>query len=159
MIVIQTIIHVKGIKGKEITDFLLNCNDNDYQKWWKGTHLELHILKEYPNHIGDLVFMDEYIGKYRIKMKGNVINAIPGQLIIWQVKKIIKLPIILTLELTDNNEGVLISHTIKAGFKGILKVFDFIFRFYLPKGFEKAMDEHVAIEFPKLRDLLQTGSK
>ena len=101
MITIKTEIFVDGILGKEITDFLLNCNDENYQKWWNGTHIRLHNLKKYPDNIGNIVFMDEYIGEQRVKMKGIVKDAIPGEKIIWQLKKIIKLPIKLFLELED----------------------------------------------------------
>ncbi len=154
----QTAIKVKGLKGKEITEFILNCNDKDYQKWWEGIHLELHQIKAFPDHIGDLVYMDEFIGNYRVKMKGHVVNAIPGKLIIWQVKKLVKIPIILSLKLEDSADGVMITHSIEAGFKGTGRIFDFIFRYYLPHGFEDAMDEHVKIEFPKLRDLLHADA-
>lgn len=159
MIVMQTIIDVKGLKGKEVTDFMLNCNDENYQKWWEGTHFQFHIIKEYPDHIGDIVYMDEFIGEHRTKMKAVVVKAIPGQLIIWQLKNVVKLPITVTLKLKDTDDGVIISHTLKAGFKGIGKIFDFIFRQFFPPGFEKAMDEHAKIEFPKLRDLLHKTSK
>ena len=44
MITIKTEIFVDGILGKEITDFLLNCNDENYQKWWNGTHIRLSLI-------------------------------------------------------------------------------------------------------------------
>ena len=87
-------------------------------------------------------------------MDGVVIDAIPGKQIIWQIQKIIRLPIWLTLELEDDKEGVTITHTITAGFIGSAKLFDVLFRLYFSRGFEIAMDEHVRIEFPLLRDLL-----
>ena len=53
MLMLKTEILTKGFSGKEITDFLLNCTDEDYQEWWNGTHFELHTLKRYPNNIGN----------------------------------------------------------------------------------------------------------
>lgn len=150
----QTVIEVKGLSGKVITDFLLNCNDDSYRQWWRGVHLKYHHIKSFPGHIGDLVYMDEYIGKFRMTVKASVTKLIPGKLIVWQVTKIIRMPIILTLKLEDNVDGVIISHTIEAGFRDMGKLFDFIFRFYLPQGFNDEMDKHVKTEFPRLRDLL-----
>ena len=155
MLFMQTIIEVKGLSAKEITDFLLNCNDDNYRQWWRDVHLEFHQLKSSPGHIGDLVYMDEHIGKFRMTAKARVTKLIPGKLIVWQVTRIIRMPIVLTLKLEDTVDGVIISHTIEAGFRRMGKLFDFILRFYMPRGFEDEMDKHVKTEFPKLRDLLR----
>ena len=35
-------------------------------EWWQGAHLQFHIVKRgNENHLGDIVFMDEYLGKDR----------------------------------------------------------------------------------------------
>ncbi len=154
MIAIETKVEVAGLSGREVTDFMLNPSDENYRKWWSGTHLEFHLLKSYPGHIGDVVYMDEFIGRHRVKMKGVVVDAIPGELVVWQFKKIIRLPARLSLMLKDGKEGVKITHTITIGFGGIGKILDPVFRLFLPKDFEKAMDEHARIEFNKLREVL-----
>lgn len=88
----------------EIFNFLINPTDSEYQSWWTGTNLELHLLKHDPNNIGNIVYMDEFIGKHRVKMAGIVIEAEPGKKIIWQLRKLIRLPIWLSLELEDDKE-------------------------------------------------------
>jgi hypothetical protein len=154
MITLQSRIHVNRLGGMEIYNFLINPVDHEYQRWWPGTHLGLYTLRHTASNVGNMVYMDEFIGKRRVKMVGVVIEAEPGKKITWQLKKLIFLPIWLSLELKDDKEGVAITHTIRAGFEGIGEVFDAIFRVYFSEEFEKAMDEHVKTEFPKLRDLL-----
>jgi hypothetical protein len=157
MITIQSRISVTGITGREIVDFLINATDREYQAWWPGTHLHFHTVKKTPTTIGNIVYMDEFVGKRRIKMQGVVTEVAAGKRITWQLKKIIRLPIWLTVGFDDNEAGVAITHTIRAGFAGISKLFDPIFRLYFSTGFAKAMDEHVRVEFPKLGAMLQRG--
>jgi hypothetical protein len=154
MITMKTKINVKGITGKAISDFLLNCTDEDYQRWWKGTHLSFHTIRRYPNHLGDLVYMDEFVGTYRLKFKGEVIEIIPGRKLVWQMKKVVKLPGWLTLELEDSDDGVGIIHTIAVGFNGIGRIFDPILKAYFSNDFGREMDKHAQIEFHKLANIL-----
>jgi hypothetical protein len=154
MITLQSQIYVNGVRGNEIVDFLLTCTDQAYQAWWPGTHLQLHTLACYPNSVGNVVFMDELIGKRRIQMVGVVRIAEPAKLV-WQLKKGILLPVRLTLELVDDAAGVTITHTIRAGFNGLRQFLDPLFRLYFSDEFGRAMDEHVKTEFPNLRDLLR----
>lgn len=44
MLILQTKLRVDGITAREIFDFLANPNDQAYQQWWPGTHLQLHPL-------------------------------------------------------------------------------------------------------------------
>jgi hypothetical protein len=76
---------------------------------------------------------------------------------VWQFKKGIALPVWLTLDLVDDVEGVAITHTIEAGFRGPGRLIDPLLRLYFSDQFEQAMDEHVRTEFPKLRDLLRSA--
>lgn len=154
MIIMETKVYVAGLSGREVTDFMLNPSDENYRRWWNGTHLEFHLLKSRPGHVGDVVYMDEFIGRHRVKMKGVVVEAVPGELIVWQFKKMIKLPGRLFLKLKDDKEGVRITHTITIGFGGIGKILDPIFRLFFHKDFEEAMEEHARIEFNKLREVL-----
>ena len=100
--------------------------------------------------------MDEYIGKHRVKMKGVVLHYIPKKAIQLQLIKFIKLPVWLRMEFEDNENGVLIKHTISAGYKGIGSLLDPLFKLHFNNDFRRAMDEHVKTEFPKLRDLLHS---
>lgn len=154
MLTIQSTIFVAGITGREISDFLLNCTDERYRGWWLGTHLQLHVLARGNDHVGDVVFMDEYIGKRRVRMTGVVVEAVPGKKLVWRLRKGVRLPVWLALELTDHDGGVRLRHTIRAGLSGVGRVLDPLFRFYFSRGFAAAMDEHVRTEFPLLRDRL-----
>ena len=78
MLVIQSKTHVDRITGREIFDFLINPTDHEYRRWWKGTHLQFHTVKRCENDIGNVVYMDEFIGKRRVRLTGAVIEAVPG---------------------------------------------------------------------------------
>lgn len=154
MLNLTTEVFVKGLTGKEITDFLVQCDDGQYQKWWSGVHLQFHTIKRYPESAGSVVYMDEFVGKHRVKMKGVVVNFIPGKKLLLQFKKLIRLPAWLLMEFDDREGGVFIRHIITAGYNGIGKLLDPLLKLHFSDDFRKAMDEHVKTEFPKLRDLL-----
>jgi hypothetical protein len=143
----------------DIYNFLINPTDREYQRWWSGTHLEFHTCKRGLNNIGDIVYMDEFVGDRRVKMSGIVTEAEPGKKITWQLIRLVRLPVWLSLHLKDDNEGVLVTHTIRAGFSGIGRLFDVAFRLYFTAEFENAMDEHVKAEFPMLRDMLRSANQ
>ena len=96
---------VARISGREVIDFLLDCTDDRYRQWWPGTHLELHALTRGRDHLGDVALMDEYVGKRRVRMLGIVVQVVPGKKIVWQLRKGVRLPVWLTLELADRDGG------------------------------------------------------
>ncbi|MBU0494209.1 MAG: hypothetical protein KKA73_08810 [Chloroflexi bacterium] len=149
-------VRVNGIRGVQVTDFLLNCTDREYQAWWPGTHLAFHTVEHHPSHVGNSVYMDEFVGQRRIKMMGIVTQVVPGKRIVWQMKKVVRLPVRLVLELEDDAAGATITHTIRAGFKGLGRLLDLFLRIYFSDEFARAMDEHAQTEFPRLRDVLDT---
>jgi hypothetical protein len=154
MLTMQTRVNVKGITGKAISEFFLNCTDEDYRRWWQGVHLSFHTLKRYPNNLGNLVCFDEFVGKYRLKFKGEVIEIIPGRKLVWQMKKGVKLPGWLTLVFEDSKEGVEIIHTLTIGFHGVGGILDPLLKVYFSDDFEKEMDKHAQVEFHKLAEML-----
>lgn len=157
MIAIQSRVHVNGIGGMSIFDFLISPDDISYEQWWPGTHLKFHTVRKCAGHVGDVIYMDEYVGKRRVQMNAVVTEVELGRKITWQMTKGIRLPVWLLLELKDDASGVMITHTIIAGFKGIGSILDFILRLYFSASFVRAMDEHARIEFPKLGALLLFG--
>jgi hypothetical protein len=157
MINYQSRVHVDKIGSLPIFDFLIDPNDNAYQQWWPGTHLEFHRVRQRSGHVGDVVYMDEYVGKRRVQMNAVVTEVEPGRKITWQMTKGIRLPVWLCLELQDDVSGVMITHTIIAGFKGIGSILDVILRLYFSASFARAMDEHARTEFPRLGALLLSG--
>ena len=72
MLTIQSRTQATAVKGQAIYDFLLHPTDQDYQRWWPGTHLAFHPVKSVPHDVGNVVYMDEFIGKKRFKMTGIV---------------------------------------------------------------------------------------
>ncbi|MGZ5390335.1 MAG: hypothetical protein ACXWD3_00370 [Mycobacterium sp.] len=161
MISLESEITVAGLTGRELTDFLLECDDERYRSWWPGTHLELHVLQHGgDDHVGDVVLMDEYVGSRRVRMVGDVIKAVPGELVVWQLRPgRLRLPIRLALQLQPIDDGVWLRHTITAGWSGVARVFDPLWRLYFSPSFAGAMDRHAHTEFPLMRDLLhRTGA-
>ncbi len=159
MLVLESRMRVEGITGRQITDFLLEANDDRYRAWWPGTHLHLHTLTRGTHagrgeHVGDRVLMDEFIGHRRVRMTGEVVQAVPGKRIVWQPRAGARLPVRLSLELATSAGGVDLRHTITAGWRGPGRLLDPVLRCYFTRGFAAAMDAHVHTEFPRLRDLL-----
>ena len=155
MLSLKTIIDVDGMSGAEVFEFLANPDDEAYQAWWPGTHLAMHVRKRGRAHIGDAVYMDEYIGKRRLRMTWIVTEAVPGKRIAWQAAKGVKLASHLYIDFEDHDGGVRITHTTTAGFRGIGRVLDPVIRLYWSKRFAEDLDDHARTEFPRLRDLLR----
>ena len=154
MLTINTVVDVKGITSRLIHDFMLTCTDDAYQTWWPQTHLAFHTKQRFPGNLGNVVFFDEYIGKRRLKFEGIVVKAAQDEAIAWQMKKIVKLPAWLSLELKNTDDGVEITHTIKAGYSGIGALLDPILRLYFTPRFVKDMEDHVHFEFTELAAIL-----
>ncbi len=105
MLTLESRVTVPGLTGAEITTFLSECTDAGYQQWWPGVHLHLHSLTAGGGaHLGDEIFMDEFIGTRRLRMTAVVVEAEPGRKIMWQMKKGIRLPAWLTIEVVDHPE-------------------------------------------------------
>ena len=156
MLTLETEIFVEGTTGSEILDSLLSCTDEEYRRWWPGTHLEFHTMRQGPgpHHRGDVVLMDEYIGTRRVRLTGVVESVVPGRVVIYRLRKAIPLPARLRIDCHDRDGGVALRHTIRAGFGGAGRILDPVLRGFLSPAFAEAMDEHVRTEFPRLRDRL-----
>jgi hypothetical protein len=150
MIIIESSVLVDAVTGSEITEFLLNPTDDRYQAWWPGTHLQFHVVAATPEHLGETVWMDEFVGSRRLRMTGIVVEVEPGRRIVWQLKRWIRLPAWLRLELADQADGCLVRHTVQVGYRGLARVLDPILRLYVSRRFAAELDEHVRTEFPKL---------
>ena len=158
MLTIESAMTVDDVTGREITDFLLDCRDDRYQAWWPCTHLEFHVLKPGSggDHVGDVVLMDEYVGSRRVRMAGKVLEAVPGERIVWQLRLgRLPLPVRLTLALSTSDQAVRLRHTITAGWPGRGRWLDPLWRLYFSRSFAGAMDRHVRTEFPLMRNLLR----
>ena len=155
MLVIESRVSVPGLTASEVTQFLLAGTDRAYQQWWPGVHLHLHPHPSgRADHVGDEVFMDEFIGRRRLRMTAVVVEVDAGRKIVWQMKKAVRLPAWLTIEAVDTADGVAIRHAITAGWEGAGRTVDPLLRLYLSPAFAAAMDTHVHTEFPLMRDRL-----
>jgi hypothetical protein len=157
MLHLESSVLVDGITGREITEFLLSPTDERYRAWWPGTHLQFHVVASRPDHVGDVVWMDEYVGSRRLRMTGVVVEAEPGRTIVWQLKRWVRLPAVLRLDLVDQGGGCLVRHRTQVGSRGIGRIFDPLLRLYVSPRFAAELDEHVRTEFPRLRDLLRNA--
>ena len=155
MVVLQTRVPVEGIAGKHVTDFFINCTDSDYQRWWEGTHLQFHTINRRADIIGSLVYFDEYVGKHRLKFKGRITRYASGRLIEYRMVRGLPLPAWLSMDFQDRPGGVDIVHTVKAGYRGMGRIFDALIRLHLSDAFEKALNEHAQAEFSRLGELLR----
>lgn len=156
MITITTHTRVSGVSARQITDFLLAPTDESYQRWWPGTHLQFHDIKRVDGHVGNLIYMDEIVGKRRIRSVAEVVEATPGRKLVWRMRKLVRMPAYVTLELADEPGGaVAVTHAITLGLRGAGRIFDPVLRLYFSPAFCRDIDEHVQIEFSKLPALLQ----
>ena len=78
MLVIESRVDVAGLTGRDVTDFMLACTDERYRSWWPGIHLQLHTLGRAVGGVGDIVEMDEFVGRRRLRLRG-VVEAVPDQ--------------------------------------------------------------------------------
>lgn len=148
---------VPNATAEQFYDFMINPTDKRYSEWWQGEHLQFHIVKHgKKNHLGDIVFMDEYLGKdRRLTFHAKVITANRPNKIEWQMMKWkFRLPAIVELALANSDEGVKLKHELRIGFKGIGKILDPFIRLYFNKKFQQALDEHCKIEWYKLAEYL-----
>ncbi|MFN8557184.1 MAG: hypothetical protein U0531_07470 [Dehalococcoidia bacterium] len=157
MITMRSFVHVNGIRGEDVITFLLNCTDRLYRRWWPGTHLRLHTIKRARGNVGSLIVMDEYVGRRRLTMQGVVTELVPGRRLVLQWKQIVRLPAWLELDFADDDRGVTVTHTVRAGLPGAGAVLDPLIRLYLSDAFARALDEHVKVEMPRLGVLLSGG--
>jgi predicted secreted protein len=158
MLALESSVLVDGITGSEITELLLNPSDARYRAWWPGTHLRFHVVASARGHVGDVVWIDEYIGSRRVRMSAVVVEAQPGRQITWQFKRGLRLPGWLRLQLDDRPDGCLVRHRVEVGYRCAGRFLDPVLRLYLSTRFAAALDEHVHTEFPLLRDYLHGTS-
>ena len=149
---------IPNAKAEQFYDFMINpCNEH-YRNWWKGEHLQFYIVKHgnNRNHLGDIVFMDEYLGENRrLTFFAVVITADRHNKIEWQMKKAgFRLPAVVELELNDTNESVRLKHELRIGYSGLGKLLDPLIKLYFNNSFRKSLEEHCRIEWFKLAEYL-----
>ena len=143
--------------AEQFYDFMINPSDKRYSKWWPGEHLQFHVVKKGDeNHLGDIVFMDEYLGKnHRLTFNAVVVTANRPNKIEWQmIKAGVRLPAIVELELTDTDGGIKLKHELRIGYMGMGRLLDSFIRLYFNESYRKALEEHCRVEWFRLRENL-----
>ena len=154
MISLQTSVHVAGVHAADVFQFMLNSIDEQYQAWWPGMHSQFHTLERHSGYVGNPIYMDEFVGRRRLRMTGVVSEAVANKRIVWQMKAPLKIPARLSLDLEDDSSGVTITHTAQAGFAGVGTLLDRLIRLLLSEQFARDLDAHVRTEFGRLGVML-----
>ena len=148
---------VPNARAEQFYDFMIEpCNER-YSEWWPGEHLQFHIVKKGDeNHLGDVVFMDEYLGKNRrISFYAVVITSNRPNKIEWQMKKAgIRLPAVVEIQFNDTDKGIMIKHELRIGYSGVGKLLDPLIKLYFNKSYRDALEEHCMIEWFRLAEYL-----
>lgn len=158
MITFETKVHVGGLVAYRIYRFFLRPGNTVYQANWPGTHLRLHMLRRAPGEVGSVVYMDEYVGERRVRVKALVTEAVPGRRLVLQAKKLVRLPVRLVMEFADVEGGVDVIHRLEVGYGGLGIVLDPFLRLVFSHGFARDLDAHVKSEFPRLGELLHVDT-
>ena len=148
---------IPNATSQQFYNFMINPCDKQYSEWWPNEHLQFHIVEHgNENHLDDIVFMNEYLGKARrLTFHAVVITANYPNKIEWQMKKAgFRLPAIVKLELIDSNNGVDLKHELRIGYSGIGKLLDPFIKLYFNNSFRKALEEHCKVEWFKLAEYL-----
>ena len=157
MVTVQSSMYVPRMRASAVIAFMLNATDELYQTWWPGTHFAMHRLNDAPG-VGQVVYMDELVGDRRIRMQGLVTEVGPDR-ITWQLRRLVRLPCWLSIQISDDDEGATVTHLICAGYAGpVGRLLDPLFRLYFSAQFAEMMDQHFTIEFSRLPDILTADS-
>ena len=157
MIIHTVNLTIPGAKAEQFYDFMIDPCDERYSQWWHGEHLQFHIVKHGDeNHVGDVVFVDEYLGQNRrLTFHGIVITANRPNKIKWQMKKgAIRLPAFVEISLHDTDEGINLKHELCIGYSGIGRILDPLIKLYFNKSYQKDLEDHCNIEWYKLAEYL-----
>ncbi|MDO5602524.1 MAG: hypothetical protein Q4G07_07115 [Oscillospiraceae bacterium] len=157
MIYHTTQLVVTNAKAEQFYDFMINPDNDRYQKWFPNEHLAFYITKRgASSHLGDEVYYDEYLGGvHRLKFFAEVVTANRPACAAWQMKRMgLRIPAVLRLELADTPNRLQIDHKLCVGFSGIGKLFDPFIRLYFTKSFADSLSKHCLEECPRLAKYL-----
>lgn len=164
MFTLETRAHVAGLTAAAAYDFLIVPTARDFSSWWPGTHLACKVLHRgvgpsgKPSDVGTRIYMEQMIGPFRVRETADIVDAVPGRRFTRQVIVGVRLPIFITFDLVDEQNGVTITHTIQAGWSGLRRILDPLFRLYFTRAFAVALDEHLRNEYQLLRDVVKPAA-
>lgn len=162
MLSLESKVHVEGVGGAQVLDFLLHCDDPAYQRWWPGTHLRCHTVRHESEALGNVIMMDEWVGRHRLRFEGVVTAWEPATRLELQLRfKGVTVPAWLDIACDDDARGTTVRHTVRAGFErgpGRLLIEPLVRAVFFRGDFPLALDAHVKDEFPRLAALLSRPS-
>jgi hypothetical protein len=156
MVVLESSMHVPGMQADAVLHFFLHPTDAVYRRWWPGTHFRMHPLNDTVG-VGQIVYMDEMIGDRRLRLSCEVVFLGPER-ITWQFRRIVTLPAWLDLRVAEAPGGAIVTHTIRAGYRGLGVLLDPLFRLYFSRRFAQMMHDHFTAEFSTLPAVLERES-
>jgi len=165
MFTLETRAHVAGLSARDAYDFMVVPTAGDFSAWWPGTHLVSKVLRQgvgptgAASHVGTIVYLEQMIGRFRVRETAEIVDAIPGRRFTRQIIVGLHLPIFITFDLADDAAGVTITHTIHAGWRGLRRILDPLFRIFFTRAFAAALDEHLRTEFQLLREVVKPASE
>lgn len=166
MFTLETRAHVAGLSARAAYDYMIVPPAHDFQAWWPGTHLVSRVLRRgvgptgEPNDVGTVVYLEQMIGPFHVRETAEIVEAIPGRSFTRRIFVVgIRLPIFITFDLEDTADGVTITHTIRAGWRGFRRILDPLFRLYFTKAFAAALDEHLLTEYVLLREVARPAAE
>lgn len=164
MFMLETRAHVAGLSARAAYDFMIVPLDREFQAWWPGTHLVSRVLRQgvaadgRPHPVGTLIYLEQMIGRFHVRETAEIVEALPPRRFVRRVIKGFRLPIFIAFDLEEDDAGLTIIHTIQAGFRGLGRVLDPLFRLYFTRRFAEALDEHLRIEYVLLREVTQPAA-
>lgn len=158
MITLRTRLHVEDGCAREILGVLVDPDDATYRSWWPGTHLAFHVVRRGrgPDHLGDVVHLDERVGRRRLRMTAVVEEFVPGDRVTWRMRCwSVPLPVRVRIATHPDSRGLAVCHTLTIGWPGWRRHLDPVWRRALPSTFDRDLDRHVRTEIALLGVLLR----
>jgi hypothetical protein len=144
-----------SITGLQITEFLLNPTDDGDREWWPGTHLQFHVVVGASDHVGDVVQMDEYVGSWRLRMSGVVIEAVQGRRTVDSSSGACPSTCGCDSQSSTRTSDAWCVTGSRSATGGSAASSTHSFRLYDSPRFAAQLDAHVRTEIPRLCDLLR----
>jgi hypothetical protein len=156
MITLRTEQFVSDLTAQAAYDFLAAFDEAQYRSWMPGEHLRVVVYHRTPNHVGSTYYLDQVIGGIRVRATEKIVEAVPGRRLLRQVLWCgFQAPVRMQFEFEPQRGGVLIKHAVTAGFTGVGRILDPLFRFcFFTKRFAAALDQHMKDELLALRELI-----
>jgi len=155
MITLATEVEVKGKTPEQIIHWFMSLDNETYKKW-HPEHMAWKTIKLTPNFVGSIIYFDEKIGAFRMKLTAEIVKAEPNRFLVFKLKGFMPIQSYLSLSLQPTSSGTKVIHEVKVGNGGIFTkaVEWFLEKSGLVGWFEKALNKHAQEEFKNLEQLI-----